>query len=490
MQDGGTAPESRARRVLIVLPFDMSARNFITSPVAASLSADPTLDVTIVSREPGDGERLKQFPGRPIAWRPMLRPFRLSLAPGLGLAERAALIEADTRAALGHYTFLSLVYRFNSIRGFRGFLDRVQQSRPLRRLAFKEGLPTRRWLGFPAPRSQKLFGALRRFYFSAWQRHRQVERLLDDVRPDALVITHLQSSTVTPYVLAAHARGVPILGINGSWDQPTTKGPMLPHVDRVLAQSRQVVDDLAVHHGYPREKTEVVGWPQMDVYSDTGTMVPRADFLKRIGLSAEARYILVAAYSDRLGAHEPEMCRKLREAVARGDFGAGAALYIRSHPLDRRWKERFGALHEPPIALVEPPNLGALDHLTNLVRHAEAVIAAAGTINLDAVALDTPSIAVAFEEENLPYHDRAARRYDMEHIASIMSTGGIRKVGSLDDLMGAVRDYMADRTRDADGRERLRLQHLAPLDGRASQRIAQAIAGFARSTTFKTRKNA
>lgn len=490
MTDSGSAPEARSRRVLIVLPFDMSARNFITSPVAASLAADATLDVTVVSREPSDADRLNEMPGRPIAWRPMLRPFKQCFAPGLPLGERIGLIESDIRSALGHYTFLSLVYRFNSIRQFRGFLDRVRQSRAMRKLAFKEGLPTRRWLGFPAPNSKAIFNVMRRAYFSAWQRHRSVEQLFDERRPDAVVVTHLQSSTVTPYVLAARARGIPILGINGSWDQPTTKGPMLPHLDSVLAQSRQVVDDLAQHHGFPTQKAQVVGWPQMDVYADQSKVVQRADFLKRIGLQEDARYILVAAYSDRLGAHEPQMCRIMKDAIGRGEFGPNATLFIRSHPLDRRWKERFGDLHDPPGVVLEKPDLGALDHLTNLVRHAEVVIAAAGTMNLDAVALDTPSIAVAFEEEDQPYYDRAARRYDMEHIAAVMSTGGIRKVGSMDELMQAVRDYMADRTRDAEGRELLRHQHLAPLDGRASQRIAEAIARFAGAAAHKARQNA
>ena len=42
-----------------------------------------------------------------------------------------------------------------------GFNDRLNQSRALRQLAFKEGLPSRRWLGFPFPRSRALFAVLR-----------------------------------------------------------------------------------------------------------------------------------------------------------------------------------------------------------------------------------------------------------------------------------------------------------------------------------------
>lgn len=473
----GSAPDRR--RVLVVLPFDMSVRNFVTSPVAARLAGDPTLEVMMVSREQRDKASLSCIPGRPILWSPILRPFRQSRAPGLPLLRRARLLLADARIALGHYLFLSLVYRFNAICGFQGFRDRIRQSRAMRRLAFKEGLPSRRWLGFPLARSKSLFAILRDLYFTRWQRHVLVEELFDAFRPDALAITHLQTSTLAPYVLAARARNVPILGINGSWDQPTTKGPMLPGVECVLAQSQQVVDDLTTWHGYPRERMTVVGWPQMDVYAAAASMVPRAEFLKLIGLSPSSRYILVAAYSDRLGAHEPDMCHAITASIARGELGQDAVLYVRCHPLDHNWQARLASLHAPPSVIVEPPDLGALDHLTNLIRHAEVVIASAGTINLDAAALDTPSIAIAFEEEEVPYYDRAARRYDMEHVAAVMSCGGIRKVRSMSELLDAVRTYMADRTCDADGRAALRKQHLAPLDGQASHRIAEAISRFA-----------
>lgn len=471
----------RQRRVIVVLPFEMSVRNFVTSPVAAHLATDETLEVMIVSRNENDRAAIEALPGHRLSWQPIMRPFQRSTAAIGTPRRRIRLLAADVRAALGHYLSTILVYRFNSINRFRGFLDRLKQSRALRRLAIKEGLPLSRCLGFPLPANPTVFRILKALYHSDWQRHPLVEETFDRFCPDVLVIAHLQHAFVTPYVLAAMARGVPILGINGSWDQPTTKGPLMPAVKRVLAQSRQVVDDLATLHGVPREAMEVVGWPQMDIYADAAAVRGRAQFLTDIGLVPGARYILVAAYTDRLGAHEPAMCRALSMEIERGRFGPGAALFVRSHPLDRNWQKRLGALARPPSVIVEPPSLGALDHLANLIRHAEVVISSAGTINLDAAALDTPSIAVAFEDEEVPYYDRAARRYDMEHVAAVMASGGIRKAASLAELIEVTRAYMADRGRDAAGRAALRAQHLAPLDGNASRRIAEAIGRFARA---------
>jgi hypothetical protein len=457
----------------------MSVRNFVTAPVAAHLASHPTLEVMIVSREGHDQEQIAKLPGAPISWAAIVRPFRQSFDEGLPLAWRLRIPLADLRIALGHYLSMVLVFRFNTIKGFRGFRDRLKQSRGVRRLAFAEGLPFVHWLGFPFPKSTWVFGALRRLYFSSWQRHPLVEDLFERFNPDVLVIAHLQHAFVTPYVLAARARRIRILGINGSWDQPTTKGPMVPYVDRILAQSRQVADDLTTYHDVPPSCIEVVGWPQMDIYAGGAASAPRAEFMQRLGLTPASRYILVAAYGERLGPHEFEMCRALQREIARGTFGPNAVLYIRCHPLHRRWCERLGPLNAPPQTIVEAPDLGSLDYLADLIRHAEVVIASGSTINLDAVALDTPSIAVAFEEEDVPYYDRAGRRYDMEHLAAVMASGGIRKVRSLEALVEAVRKYMADRSRDAQERAALRRQHLAPLDGNSSLRIAERIGRFA-----------
>lgn len=479
MQRHVSEGKAKVRRVLVVLPFDMSVRNFVTSRVATLLASEEGLEVKIVSREPKDGEQIARLTHGRVGWAQIQRPFRHSVLPGIPVLRRLRLLLADGRLAVGHYLFLSLVFRFNSIAGFRGFSDKLKQSRPLRRLAYKEGLPSRRWLGFPFAGSKAMFAAMQALYLSRWQRHVQVEELFNTFRPDALVITHLQTSVVTPYVLAATAREVPVLGVNGSWDQPTTKGPMLPGVAHVLAQSQQVVDDLETHHGFGRARAEVVGWPQMDVYADRSRMVPRAAFLAGIGLAPNARYVLFAAYSERLGQHEPQLCRELQGAIASGAFGPDAVLYVRSHPLDRDWRERLGSLASMPITVVEAPDLGTLDHLTNLIRHAEVVVASAGTINLDAVALDTPSIALAFEDSGVPYFDSAARRYDMEHVAAVMACGGIRCVKSLEELVGAIKGYMANRALDAEGRALLRQRHLDPLDGRAAERTAAAIKRFA-----------
>jgi hypothetical protein len=61
---------------------------------------------------------------------------------------------------------------------------------------------------------------------------------------------------------------------------------------------------------------------------------------------------------------------------------------------------------------------------------------------------------------------------------------------SLPELLDVTSGYMADRARDADGRRRLRDQHLTPLDGGASQRIADEIGRFTREAAAASARKA
>ena len=476
--DGVTSARlAPARRALFVLPYQMSARMVVHTPVLAALARQSGLAVTLISRDVSDGAAVADAPN--LRWHPLPRPFRDLPSGGRWHPRAWRRLWGDLRFVAGFYLHLLLVYRFNSIAGFRGFRDRLKQSRWLRRAAFKEGLALEPWMGFPFPGSRRLLRWLKALYALGWQRHPAVEDLFDRQRPDLLVLAHLQTSWVMPFVLAAQQRGVPILGVNGSWDQPTTKGPLCPGVRQILVQSRRVAEDLHRYHGVDDSAMTVVGWPQMDIYRRADIFRSRDDWLAQLGLPAGCRYILIGAYAHRLGAHEPEMCAALARRIAAGGFGENVALYVRCHPLDLEWRDRLAALHDPPHVIVEPPQLGDLAHLANLLRHAAVLVASAGTINLDAVALDTPSIAIAWEDETEPYYDRPARRYDMEHYAAVVATGGVRLVHNEAELEAAIAAYLDDPAHDAEARARLRDSHLAPLDGQASQRLVAAIAAHA-----------
>ena len=213
----------------------------------------------------------------------------------------------------------------------------------------------------------------------------------------------------------------------------------------------------------------------MDIYADRPCSAREA-FLSKLGLPQDARFVLVAAYADRLGQHEPALCRALQAAIGRATLAPARCSTFAAIRSTASGVSVWAAAN-PPTSIVEPPDLGALDHLTNLIRHAEVVIASAGTINLDAVALirrRSPSRS----RTQVPYYDRASRRYDMETWRRSWRRG--HAGGEHDELISAVRGYMADRTFDAAGRESAAGAASGAARRGGIARIATAIGHFAR----------
>ena len=150
---------------------------------------------------------------------------------------RGNLVHGIERARYyaGYLLYLVLANRFDAIAGFRGARGRLKQSRALRKIALKDGLPASPWFGFPFARSPLLFRRLKGLYQSGLMRFTAAESTLDDIRPALMVLGNVQNHFTMPYALAASRRGVPLLGAIGSWDQPTTKGPLNPALEPLHA---------------------------------------------------------------------------------------------------------------------------------------------------------------------------------------------------------------------------------------------------------------
>ncbi|MEQ1789883.1 MAG: hypothetical protein ABL857_05505 [Rickettsiales bacterium] len=286
------------------------------------------------------------------------------------------------------------------------------------------------------------------------------------VKPDKIFVVHLQIANITPYIAEARARNIPIHGMIGSWDQPSTKGSLCAGVEKILVCNERLKQELCVWHDVSEDKISVVGWPQIDIYSNL-PITPR---------SIEKKYILCGAYSQRLGAHEPEIFEYIARSIELGELDKSLYLYIRAHPLDNDWQSRLLPLKKYSSVIIEPPSLGNIEHLSQLLRHSSVVLASAGTILLDAIAHDKPAIALASGSVDLMETDSHIQgRYEMEHLSALMETGAIIKATDDMMLLDAIKNILQHPEQHKEEREFVRKNWLEPLDGNVSQRIADAI---------------
>ncbi len=476
-QHTASMPSQGLPRVALVLPNAMAVRNLVETPVLGLLARRRDLAAVILTNSKEDEGRISNQEGGYLNWADIRQPspVRETMDPAMRVRRMAYV--ALTRGVLrGKAGFGNLVFRFNHLKGFVGHRQkgRLPAERRLREAMAGNYVDGR--LGRPLPASQRVYRLLYGLYYSGWYSEPPVEAFFDEFCPDVLVLGHVQNEAIRPYVAAARRRKTPILGIVGSWDQLTTKGPICPGLGRLVVQSEVMRRELVSYHGVPYDRIEVTGWPQMDYYMQHGVILPREVFLRSLGLPAERRVLLFGANTPRLGPHEPGIARYLAARVLDDRYGRPCCLVIRPHPRDREWMARFGGLHNPPQVLVLASEMGRLQHLANLLRHADVLVASSGSICLDAVALDTCVVNLAFDGDlSVDYFESVRRWYEMEHFAAVVRTGGTRLAEGYDELDDAIVTYLNDPETDSEGRKRLRREQLEPLDGRASERLVSII---------------
>jgi hypothetical protein len=475
--DSGSSP--KRRRVAMLLPNNMAVRNVLQTPVLDYLAKADKTEITFLTPFQHNANLIAAQHASNIGWRQLSRPMDgdYGLLDGRAAMVGRRVVHRILQRTIGRWAgFGNLVFRFNEIQGFKGHLRKKKlPPEKLNREALAGNFPDSR-LGRPFPRSKTLLRLLYSLYYTTWYSEPQVEAFFDLYQPDTLVLYHVQVESIRPYVSAARRRKLPILGIVGSWDQPTSKGPLCPSISRYAVQTQKMREELHRFHGVDPSLVSVTGWPSMDINLKPDLIKPRDEFLAELGLNPNQSIILFGANASRLGFHEPSITQRISNWIQDGGPQKPATLILRPHPVDSHWKERFAHLHNPPNCLVFPAEAGRLDFLANLLKHSAVVLASTGSILLDAVSVDTCAIGLSFDGDlQVDYLNSIARSYEQDHYVPVVASGGIRLAKSFEELFSLIERYLSDSGVDAEGRIRLRAEQLEPLDGKSSQRLADLI---------------
>jgi hypothetical protein len=470
---------SRKRLALVAIN-SFSFRFLSESGILAQLCQSPGLHCAMISPNPAHQAYLADLPSAQAQWHRLNQPHSdLSILPPRRLPERAwAYLHRLLRAGplRKRAEFANLYYRFSEIHQFVRFLDRKHFSPEKKRFEETRAVFLDEAYGRPFPKSERVFKWLYDFHYAPWQvPDMYVEAFFEAYQPDAVVLLHVQNTMVKPYALAAQKRGIPLLGLVASWDQPSLSGPMVPGIDRYLVASRMMRDHLQKFHQVAPEKVDLIGWPQLDVYHQPEKLLSREAFLESLKLPPDHKLLLWASYPTHWVAYEPSILAHVVAQVKAGAYGDNMSLIIRPHPLDNQ-AERLKAYEHFPQVIVESPELGRLDHLINLLRHAAAMIAPASTITLDASVADTPLINIAWDgEAQVSPMESCERWYLADHYREVVQTGGVSLAKSYEQLDQMILGYLQDPKAHAEGRARLREYLVEPCDGQSAGRFVQAL---------------
>jgi hypothetical protein len=446
------------RRVWLVLPDQLSIRMFFDAGIVDGLRERLEGALAIVFLVPRD--EASEWTDR-VGDAPVHLGEHLTASQGSLVERAAARVDRTLDGWLGYHP---LAIRLNRRHGFH--LDRMAPGHPNWMLDSARAGPLPRW--------RFLEGAMQRWHFS--KRRHVPRRLLDAMERNcsALVLSNVQPRDAVPYLVAARRLELPVVAHVASWDHTVGKGVISPHCDVYIVQNRVMEDDLRRYHGIAPDRVRVTGWPQTDVYLRRRPRETYDELLRGYGLDPERPVVLVMGNTPTNAPYEGRFVERLVawwEENARDRF----QLLCRPHPRDREWRERFAAAQGREGVHVQEASYRDLDDLATLLQHGDVVVCNAGTILLEALVNDRPSVCVLYDEGAPAGESWAVKNVVGEHYRELAASGAFHTAGSFDEVVVGIERSLADPGELAEERQRAVRDVVGEVDGRAAERVVDAV---------------
>ncbi|MCF8479042.1 MAG: hypothetical protein K9H25_01295 [Rhodospirillum sp.] len=226
-----------------------------------------------------------------------------------------------------------------------------------------------------------------------------VGAILDKVKPDMIVVTPLVSAggDQVEWLREGFRRNLPVvLGVT-SWDNLTNKGWVrIPPTKTLLWNDAQRGEAIR-HHFLAPDSIEVCGaWS----YAHWFTWKPscsRADFMAKVGLPKDTRYLLYVGSSPFIAPNEYEFFREYARALLADPRLTGVRILVRPHPQNAaQWKdlEDIDGVTLFPRDGANPIDEGLKNDYFDTVSNAEAVMGINTSAMIEAGIQDKPVFTV------------------------------------------------------------------------------------------------
>jgi hypothetical protein len=295
----------------------------------------------------------------------------------------------------------------------------------------------------------------------------------------ALVLSNVQPQGAVPFLLAARRLRRPVVAHVASWDHTVGKGVIAPFCEVYVVQNEAMEDDLSRYHGIEPERVAVTGWPQTDVYFRRRPREEYEALLRSYGLDSRKP---LAVFMGNTPTNAPYEGRLVERLVSWWDEACGDrfSLLFRPHPRDREWRERFAAALGRTGVHVQEASFTDFERLATLLQHCDCVVANAGTILLEALVNDRPAVCVLYDEGGPPGESWALKNVLGEHYRELSESEAFYRANRFEDVVAGIESALASPDELAVERRRVTREVVGEVDGRAAERVVEAIVGAVR----------
>ena len=264
-------------------------------------------------------------------------------------------------------------------------------------------------------------------------------------------------------VILAKQHTIPTVCVNFSWDNLHNGGIHFRRVDYMIVWTG-IIKDIAVReYGYPDDHVFVSGIVRFDKYFQKQVHEPnREAFLKSKGLDPKEKVILLTTVTAGNYDLDHALLEDLIKARDEGRFEGYPNIFVRLHPKEeinkfkKFMKEPYRnfrietAGKERKIRLATNIEMEE-DDLLNVkctLMYSDVVINYRSTMSLEAMIFDKPVI-------NIYYPEKYQQGYLHRHYDPILKMHAIALAGSFEQMVLQINAYLADPSRDHEGRMRV-----------------------------------
>ena len=399
-------------------------------------------------------------------WAPRVRGsvlYRDDLVP-LEVGDRERVLRRIDRALDRHLGYYPLAMRLSRRNRFHA--ERMRPGHPNWMLDSDRDSALPRWPGVER--------VMERWHFG---RHRYVPHELYrrmQAECGVLVLSNVQPHAAVPFLVGARRLGLPTVAHVASWDHTVGKGVIASFCDSYVVQNDAMRDDLVRYHEIPEERIVVTGWPQTDIYARRRPREEYESLLRSFGLDPTRPLVAVMGNTPSNTPFEDRFVERVVEWwIASGEDRP--SLLFRPHPRDREWRERFRAAVATDGIAVQEANYTDFEQLATLLQHCSCVVANAGTILLDALVNDRPSVCVLYDEGAPPGESHALKNLIGEHYRELAESSAFYRALSFEEVVEGIGRAIAHPVELEDERRRVALRVVGVVDGHAGERVVDAI---------------
>lgn len=304
-------------------------------------------------------------------------------------------------------------------------------------------------------------------------------------KPDVLFVSNMLEESAL--LKAARRERVRTIGMPKTWDNPS-KRYFAARADEVIAWSPFMKQELVELHDYRSEDVTVVGVPQFDYYVADSRFESREDFCRRMRLDSRKKIICVGS-EGKLTPSDAVVAEIVCGMIRGGKLSHECQVLIRPHFAHTDDAKKFDSLKGRPGVVIDAYNRPSkgfgdswdyskaqMDHFLSILRHSDVLLNTASTLSLDAAAVGTPTVLIAFDgDQKRKFYQSISRWYVCNYYHELMRYKPALIAHTHRELCSHLNTLLGNPTLLLDNQKQLRDRMCYRVDGNSGRRLFERI---------------